>query len=104
MPRPKLDLKCDKKHARYGLSIAILTEGLKIVDDILGSVHRDRMSAEAIGVTLFAFGRYVDEVFVRHFGSRWCREEDTEMRGLFGFLIVSYCSRATEQEGLQSDW
>ena len=74
------------------------------MDDILGSVHRDRMSAEAIGVTLFAFGRYVDEVFVRHFGGRWCREQDTEMRGLFGFLIVSYCSRATEQEGLQSDW
>jgi hypothetical protein len=58
------------------------------VDDILGSVHRDRVSAETIGVTLFAFGRYVDEVFVRHFGGRWCREEDTEMRGLVGLLIV----------------
>ena len=61
---------------------------LKILDDILGRFHRDKVPAESIGATLFAFGCYVGEVFVRNFGGKWCREEDTEMRGLAGFFIV----------------
>ncbi len=63
-------------------------ESLKIVDDILARFHRDKVPADKIGATLFAFGCYVGEVFVRHFGGRWCKEEDTEMRGLAGFFIV----------------
>jgi hypothetical protein len=63
-------------------------QSLNVVDDILGRFYRDKVPVETIGATLFAFGCYVGEVFVRHFGGKWCREEDTEMRGLAGFFIV----------------
>ena len=57
------------------------------MDDILGSVHRDRVSAEAIGVTLFAFGRYVDEVFVRHFGADGAVRRIQRCEDLLVFLL-----------------
>jgi hypothetical protein len=63
-------------------------ESLKILDDILGRFHRDKVPADGIAATLFAFGCYIGEVFVRHFGGKWCKEEDTAMRGLAGFFIV----------------
>ena len=61
---------------------------LEIVDSILARFHRDKVPVEQIGATLFAFGCYVGEVFVRHFGGKWLKEEDTEMKGLAGFFIV----------------
>ena len=61
---------------------------LEIVDEILGRFHRDRVRGESIGATLFAFGCYVGEVFVRNFGGRWRKEEETPMRGLAGLFIV----------------
>lgn len=63
-------------------------KSLEIVDGILGRFHRDRVPADKIGATLFAFGCYAGEVFVRHFGGRWLKEEDTAMRGLAGFFMV----------------
>lgn len=63
-------------------------ESLRIVDRILGRFHRDRVPPDKIGATLFAFGCYVGEVFVRHFGGEWRNEEETEMRGLAGSFIV----------------
>lgn len=63
-------------------------KSLEIVDGILGRFHRDQVPVEQIGATLFAFGCYVGEVFVRHFGGRWLKEEETEMKGLAGFFIV----------------
>ena len=61
---------------------------LKIVDGILGRFHRDRIRAEGVGATLFAFGCYVGEVFIRHLGGKWRREEETPMRGLALFIVV----------------
>lgn len=61
---------------------------LKIVDGILGRFHNDKVSPERIGGTLFSFGCYVGEVFVRNFGGKWLKEEDTAMKGNAGFFIV----------------
>ncbi len=63
-------------------------ESLEIVDGILGRFHQDKVPAEQIGGTLFSFGCYVGEVFVRQFGGKWLKEEDTPMRGLAGFFMV----------------
>jgi hypothetical protein len=63
-------------------------KSLEIVDGNLDRFHRDRAPLEQIATALFAFGCYVGEVFVRHAGGTWLKEDDTQMRGLAGFFIV----------------
>jgi hypothetical protein len=63
-------------------------KSLEIVDGILDRFHRDRVPVDQIAAALFAFGCYVGEVFVRHCGGIWRKEDDTEMAGLAGFFIV----------------
>lgn len=63
-------------------------ESLVIIDNILDKFHHDKVSAEEIGATVFAFGCYVGEVFIRNVGGQWLKEEESEMKGLGGFFIV----------------
>jgi len=63
-------------------------KSLEWVDGVLGRFHRDKVPTDKIGATLFAFGCYVGEVFVRNFEGKWLKEEDTAMRGKAGFFIV----------------
>ena len=63
-------------------------ESLEAVDAIIDRFHKQGVSAEQIGATLFAFGCYVGEVFIRSIGGAWRKEEETEMRGLAGFFLV----------------
>ena len=44
---------------------------LRIVDDIIEGFRREGQSAEAISATLFCFGCYVGEVFVRNANAVW---------------------------------
>lgn len=63
-------------------------ESLTLVDEIIGRFHRDKLSVESIGATLFAFGCYVGEVFIKNVGGQWRKEEETTMRGFGGCFIV----------------
>jgi hypothetical protein len=46
-------------------------DSLVVVDRILQSMRAKGVSAEQFAETLFSFGCYVGEVFVRHAGGRW---------------------------------
>jgi hypothetical protein len=70
------------------LNLDYSTESLETVEDILGRFHEEGLSVDKIGGALFAFGCYVGEVFIRNFGGKWKKEEETEMKGLAGFFIV----------------
>jgi hypothetical protein len=63
-------------------------ESLEAVDGIIGRFHQHGVSAEQVDATLFAFGCYVVEVFIRNIGGTWRKEEWTEMRGVAGFFLV----------------
>jgi hypothetical protein len=61
-------------------------ESLKAVDDIIDGFHRDGLEPGQIGETLFGFGCYVGEVFVRNAGASW--KFDPKKTPVFGFPLV----------------
>ncbi len=44
--------------------------------------------SDQIAETLFAFGCYVGEVFVRHAGGKWVATAGTSMERVFGFPLA----------------
>jgi hypothetical protein len=50
------------------------------VDAIIDGFRSEGLTPESIGETLFCFGCYVGQVFVRHAGGAWRATEDTSMR------------------------
>jgi hypothetical protein len=63
-------------------------DSLMDVDRILGGFHDDGVSTETVASTLFCFGCYVGEVFVRNAGAVWRLADETSMAGLAGFPLV----------------
>ena len=61
---------------------------LAAVDLILEEWHREKVPCEQVAATLFAFGCYVGEVFVRNAGARWVTAAGTAMQDFAGFFIV----------------
>jgi hypothetical protein len=58
------------------------------VDAIVEGFRKDGETAESIGATLFSFGCYVGEVFVRNSGGAWKNADGTPMKGFSGSPIV----------------
>jgi hypothetical protein len=61
---------------------------LRIVDQELSEFESQGVSAEDIAETLFYFGCYVGEVFVRNLGAQWVRTAESPMAGLTPWPIV----------------
>jgi len=71
-----------------GVSLDYSVASLQALDDIIERLRGEGVSAEQIGATLFAFGCYVGEVFVRTVGGNWRLASETPMRNAAGFFIV----------------
>ena len=61
---------------------------LSEVDRILGGFYDDSVAVDTIGPTLFSFGCYVGEVFVRNLGGSWRLTAETSMAKLAGWPII----------------
>jgi hypothetical protein len=70
-----------------GVDLDFSPASLGAVDAILDRFHSDRVGSDAIAETLWAFGCYVGEVFVRHAGAKWA-STPPEHRATVGFPIV----------------
>jgi hypothetical protein len=75
-----------RKVSRVELDYSV--QSLKELDRVLDGFHRDRADVEAIAETLFTFGCYVGEVFVRNAQGRWVDVEETPMKNMEQFPIV----------------
>ncbi len=71
-----------------GVHLDYSVESLQAVDDLFESMRRDGMTAAQMGETVFLFGCYIGEVFVRAMGARWVEAARTEMRDLTPFPMV----------------
>ena len=58
------------------------------VDDILERMRDHGIAPEHVGGTLFMFGCYVGEVFVREYGATWVETAKTPMRDVAGHPII----------------
>jgi hypothetical protein len=71
-----------------GVALDYSADSLKDVDDIIERMRQDGCTSEQLAETLFGFGCYVGEVFVRQAGGRWRNAADTAMADLAGFPLV----------------
>ena len=71
-----------------GADLDYSVASLAAVDEILEGFRRDKLRSDQIAETLFSFGCYVGEVFVRQMGAAWRSATDTKMAGMSGFPLV----------------
>ena len=71
-----------------GTALDYSPESLVQVDGIIEGFRQEGQSSESISETLFFFGCYVGEVFVRNLGAAWRDSEETPREGFAGSPIV----------------
>lgn len=71
-----------------GLELDYSVASLEAVDQIVEQLRQDGCTADQVGETLFGFGCYVGEVFVRQGGGTWREAADTPMAELSPFPMV----------------
>lgn len=70
------------------LNLDYSPESLAQVDQIIDSLRADGISPLQVGESLFAFGCYVGEVFVRQNQAKWRLAAETVMKETSGFPLV----------------
>lgn len=71
-----------------GVDLDYSVASLKAVDGIIEEMRQDGCTADQIAETLFGFGCYVGEVFVRQSGGKWRNAAETAMASFAGFPLV----------------
>lgn len=71
-----------------GVDLDYSPASLHLVDEIIEGFRRDGVSSQEVAETLFTFGCYVGEVFVRNAGGVWRNAEETPMRDVATFVLV----------------
>jgi hypothetical protein len=71
-----------------GVDLDYSVASLQAVDDIVERMRQDGCTSDQLGETLFGFGCYVGEVFVRHAGGKWRDAAETAMAKFAGFPLV----------------
>src|SRR4051794_18671921 len=71
-----------------GVALDYSPRSLATIDRIVEAMRQEGVTVEQVAETLFTFGCYIGEVFVRHASGVWRCEEDTSMRGVAGFMVI----------------
>jgi hypothetical protein len=71
-----------------GVVLDYSVASLQAVDDILEQFREGGGKSGQMAETLFGFGCYVGEVFVRNAGGSWTLTAETKMAGMAGFPLV----------------
>ncbi len=71
-----------------GITLDYSIDSLEAIDRIIDGFHKEGVKPEQVEATLFAFGCYVGEVFVRNAGATWRKASRREMEQVFGVPLV----------------
>lgn len=82
------ELMVESARACSDVSLDFSISSLNQVDRIIRRMRREAGDAGQLAMTLFGFGCYVGEVFVRNDGGQWRRTEETNLEGLSKSPIV----------------
>jgi hypothetical protein len=86
-PRFAADIvKCAREISRADLDYSV--QSLAKVDEIIEGFRKDGSNSDDILATLFGFGCYVGEVFVRHAGFKWREATEEEMESVAAPLVI----------------
>ena len=86
-------VKSTKRVNSSGLDYSV--SSLKTVDDIIGGFHADGVTTEEIAATVFGFGCYVGEVFVRNVGAKWRLTTQEEEDTIYGVPLILTLNKDT---------
>ncbi len=70
------------------LNLDYSPESLSQIDQIIDAIRADGVGPLQVGESMYAFGCYVGEVFVRHNGAKWRLASETAMKDIAMFPIV----------------
>lgn len=71
-----------------GIDLDFSVKSLKAVDEIIGRFHADEVQLDDIAATIFGFGCYVGEVFVKHARATWRAATEDEVENQFGVPLI----------------
>ena len=71
-----------------GATLDYSVKSLAKVDRIIGGFHDDGVTVEQIAATVFGFGCYVGEVFVRNAGAKWRAATQEEIDNIYGVPLI----------------
>lgn len=74
-----------------GVELDYSPASLEHVDQIVENMRQDGVGSDEVAETLWGFGCYVGEVFVRNVGAEWI-DTPEELLGMFSFPIVVRCA------------
>ena len=63
-------------------------KSLETIDRIIGGFHDEGVNVEDIAATMFGFGCYVGEVFVRNSGAQWRAATEHEIENMYGVPLI----------------
>jgi predicted DCC family thiol-disulfide oxidoreductase YuxK len=70
-------------------------ESLEQVDQIIGGFHDEGVAVEEVEATVFGFGCYVGEVFVRHAGAKWLAPSPEDIDEFYGVPLIVELNEST---------
>ncbi|MBD3676519.1 MAG: hypothetical protein HUJ26_23660 [Planctomycetaceae bacterium] len=71
-----------------GVPLDYSVESLEIVDEIIGGFHEQGVELERVEATIFGFGCYVGEVFVKNVNASWRMCTEDEFENMFGVPMI----------------
>jgi hypothetical protein len=78
-----------------GVTLDYSVKSLAAVDRIIGGFHDDGVTVEQIAATVFGFGCYVGEVFVRNAGAKWRAATQEEIDNIYGVPLIVMLNQDT---------
>lgn len=86
-PKFASDIVCSAAEI-CGVRLDYSIASIQAVDEIVEGFRQEGCTSDQIAETLFGFGCYVGEVFVRHAGGKWRVSSKTPMAKGAGFPLV----------------
>lgn len=71
-----------------GVTLDYSVKSLETVDRIIGGFHEEEKTVEEIAATVFGFGCYVGEVFVKNVGATWRAASQEEIENVYGVPLI----------------
>ncbi|MGZ6090600.1 MAG: hypothetical protein ACXWUG_01165 [Polyangiales bacterium] len=92
-PKPEFARRFAEEIVVTALEVSKVTldfspRSLEDVDAIVQGFVDEGLGIEDIAETLFSFGCYVGEVFVRHHAGKWVATEESAMKGFSSFPFI----------------
>jgi hypothetical protein len=79
-----VNLAKEKSHVDLDYSPSSLHD----VESIIDEFRKEGQSSDQMVSTLFSFGCYLGEVFIKNIGGLWMESDKTQMKGLTGSSLV----------------